>query len=234
MDDMLDFERFEAVSFDCYGTLIDWEAGIVAAIRPVLEARGLDLSDAQILALFADIEPAAQRVEYVEYRQVLKDVMREMARRTGFSPDDADVDCLVDSLPDWPPFPDTADALRAIKSRYSIAIISNIDDDLFGLTAPRLDVEFDQVVTSQQAQSYKPSLHNFVLALDRIAVSPDRLLHVAESLFHDVAPARSMGLSVVWVNRHGGRDNGASRHAQATPDLEVPDLATLVSLMGLG
>jgi 2-haloacid dehalogenase len=231
---MLDFDGIDAVSFDCYGTLIDWESGIVAAIRPILEARGLDLSDTQILALFADIEPMAQRGQYVEYRQVLRDVMRELARRTGFSPDDADLDCLVDSLPDWPPFPDTVGALRAIKSRYNIAIISNIDDDLFALTARRLDVEFDQVITSQQARSYKPSLHNFVLALDRIAVSPDRLLHVAQSAFHDVAPAKSIGLSVVWVNRHGGRDVGATRPVQATPDLEVPDLATLASLMGLG
>jgi 2-haloacid dehalogenase len=231
---MLDFERFEAVSFDCYGTLIDWESGIVGAVRPVLETRGLDLSDTQILALFADIEPMAQRVQFVEYRQVLRDVMVELSRRTGFSPDDADLDCLVDSLPDWPPFPDTVDALRAMKSRYKVAIISNIDDDLFALTARRLEVEFDQVITSQQARSYKPSLHNFVLALDRIAVSPDRLLHVAESTFHDVAPAKSMGLSVVWVNRHGGREIGATRPAQATPDLEVPDLAALASLMGLG
>ena len=231
---MLDFEGIEAVSFDCYGTLIDWESGIVEAIRPVLEARGLDLSDSRILALFADIEPAAQRTEYVEYRHVLREVMGELARRTGFSPDDADLDCLVESLPNWPIFSDTVGALRALKSRYKIAIISNIDDDLFALTARRLDVEFDHVITSQQAQSYKPSLHNFVLALDRIGVSPDRLLHVAQSAFHDVAPAKSMGLSVVWVNRHAGREGGATRPVQATPDLEVPDLATLTSLMGLG
>jgi 2-haloacid dehalogenase len=230
---MLDFETIEAVSFDCYGTLIDWEAGIAGAIRPVLEARGLDMSDSQILALFADIEPMAQRAEYVEYRQVLKDVMRELARRTGFSPDDADLDCLAESLPDWPPFPDTIGALQAMKSKYKIAIISNVDDDLFALTSERLDVEFDHVITSQQAQSYKPSLHNFVLALDRIGVPPDRLLHVAESTFHDVAPAKSIGLSVVWVNRHGGRVTGATRPATAKPDLEVPDLATLASLMGL-
>lgn len=222
------------MSFDCYGTLIDWESGIVGAIRPVLEARGLDLGDAQIQALFAEVEPIAQRVQYVEYREVLRDVMRELARRTGFSPDDADLDCLADSLPDWRPFPDTVDALRAIKTRYSIAIISNIDDDLFALTARRLDVEFDHVITSQQARSYKPSLHNFVLALDHIAVSPDRLLHVAESPFHDVAPAKSMGLSVVWVRRHGSREVVATRPAQVAPDLEVPDLATLASLMGLG
>ena len=231
---MLDFQRFEAVSFDCYGTLIDWESGIVRAIRPVLEARGLDLSDSQILALYADIEPAAQHAEYVEYQHVLRNVIRELARRSGFTPDDADVDCLVDSLPNWTPFHETVGALRAVQSRYKIAIISNIDDDLFALTARRLDVVFDHVITAQQARSYKPSLHNFVLALDRIGVSPDRLLHVAESLFHDVAPAKSIGLSVVWVNRHGGRESGATRPVEVAPDLEVPDLATLVDLMGLG
>ena len=232
---MLNFDQYEALSFDCYGTLIDWETGITDAVRSVLEAHGLDLTNAQILSLYSEIEPQAQRGEYAEYRVILRNVMQGIADRLGFTPVETDLDCLSDSLGDWPVFPDTVDALRAMKSRYKLAILSNIDDDLFAQTAPKLGVEFDQVITSQQAGSYKPSIHNFVLAIDRIGVGPDKLLHVAESMFHDVVPAKSIGLSAVWVNRHSGdAAAGATRPTHGEPDLEVPDLATLVSLMGLG
>ena len=231
---MLNFDQYEALSFDCYGTLIDWETGITNAVRSALEAHGLDLTNAQILALYSEIEPQAQRGEYTEYRVVLQNVMQGIADRLGFTPVETDLNCLSDTLGDWPVFPDTVDALKAMKSRYKLAILSNIDDDLFAQTAPKLCVEFDQIITAQQAGTYKPSIHNFILAIDRIGVGPDRLLHVAESMFHDIVPAKSIGLSAVWVNRHSGDDTaGATRPVQGKPDLEVPDLATLVSLMGL-
>lgn len=232
---MLDFDRYEAVSFDCYGTLIDWETGITDAMRPVLEAHGLDLTNAQILSLYSDIEPRVQQGEYAEYRTVLHNVVQGIAERLGIGVAESDLDCLSDTLGDWPVFPDTVDALKAMKSKYKLAILSNIDDDLFAMTAPILGVQFDHVITAQQAQSYKPSIHNFILAIDRIGVGADRLLHVAESMFHDVAPAKSIGLDTVWVNRHAGDGSvGATRPVQGQPDLEVPDLAALVSLMGLG
>ena len=232
---MLNFDHYEALSFDCYGTLIDWETGITDAVRSVAEAHGLDMTNAQILSLYSEIEPQAQQGEYAEYRVVLRNVMQGIADRLGFTPVDPDLDCLSATLGDWPVFPDTVNALRALKSRYKLAILSNTDDGLFAQTAPNLGVEFDKIITSQQAGTYKPSIHNFILAIDHIGVGADRLLHVAESMFHDIVPAKSIGLSAVWVNRHSGDDStGATRPVQGEPDLEVPDLATLVSLMGLG
>jgi 2-haloacid dehalogenase len=123
--------------------------------------------------------------------------------------------------------------LSALKSRYRLVILSNIDDDLFGLTAPRLGVEFNDVVTAEQARSYKPSLRNFELMIERLGIDRDRLLHVAGSMFHDVAPAKEFGLSSVWVNRHGDSGSEATWPTEGDPDLQAPDLATLVSLMGL-
>ena len=230
---MLDFDRFEAVSFDCYGTLIDWETGIVDAVKPVLTANGLTPNDAEVLKLYSEAEPAAQHGEYAEYREVLRRVMRGIAASVGFAPAQSDLDCLATSLGAWPAFPDTVDALNALKTRYGLAIVSNIDDDLFEMTAQRLGIDFDEVVTAQQAQSYKPSHRNFELLIERLGIDRSRLLHVAESMFHDVVPANEFGLNVVWVNRHGNSGGGATRPADGKPDLVVPDLATLASLMGL-
>lgn len=235
---MIEPERYEVLSFDCYGTLVDWESGIVAGLRPVLENHGVGVTDEEILALHARIEhrlqAASRKGSYVRYRDVLRGEVLEAGRRWGFEPEPSEVDALADSLGDWLPFPDTVGALRVLKRRYRLAIISNVDDDLFALTARRLEVEFDHVITAEQAQTYKPSLNNFEVALERIGVAPGRLLHCAESLFHDIVPARKLGLSTVWVNRRKHKEGfGATPPAEATPDLEVPDLETLVSALGI-
>jgi 2-haloacid dehalogenase len=144
------------------------------------------------------------------------------------------VEALPDSVRYWLPFPDTVNALRALKGRYRLAIISNIDDGLFALMARYLEVEFDYIVTAEQAGTYKPSPNNFELALDRIGVAPGKLLHVAESLFHDHVPAKRMGLDSVWVHRRAAKgDFGATPPAEAESDLEVPDLESLVHALGL-
>ena len=131
----------------------------------------------------------------------------------------------------WKPFPDTVAALKKLKSRYKLAIISNTDDDLFADTARLLEVSFDWVITAQQAGSYKPSHHNFKLALERIALPPEQVLHVAQSIYHDIVPARELGLATVWVNRRAGKHGeGATKAAQGQPDLEVPDLKTLAEM----
>ncbi|HJO83304.1 MAG: haloacid dehalogenase type II [SAR202 cluster bacterium] len=229
---MLDFDRYEAVTFDCYGTLIDWETGIVGAVKPVLANHGFARNDAEVLRLYSEAEPAAQQGEYAEYREILRRVMRGIADSVGFTATETDLSRLADSLGDWPVFDDTVGALTALKTRYKLAVVSNIDDDLFELTAQRLGVEFDEVVTAQQARGYKPSTRNFKLLLERLGVDRSKILHVAESLYHDVVPANELGLSVVWVNRHGESGGGATRPADGKPDLEVSDLAALVSQMG--
>ncbi len=235
---MIDADSYEVISFDCYGTLIDWESGIISGLRPVLASHGVDASDEDILALHAETEHALQSSSvpgsYVKYRHVLGEEVREAGRRWGFEPDPSEVGALADSLRHWEPFPDTVEALRRLKGRYRLAIISNVDDGLFALTACRLEVEFDWIVTAEQAGTYKPSTNNFEVAMNRMGVAPERLLHAAESLFHDVVPARELGLSTVWVHRRAGKQGfGATPPADAEPDFVVPDLETLASELGV-
>ena len=163
---MLDFSQFECLTFDCYGTLIDWESGILGAIRPILETHHRKLSDDGILELYAALESEEESGEYKKYRQVLQRVMWKMAARIVFPLTEAEFNALPDSMPQWPAFPDTVEALRRLKSKYKLAIISNTDDDLFAQTAKTLQVPFDFVITAEQARSYKPSLNNFHVALE--------------------------------------------------------------------
>jgi 2-haloacid dehalogenase len=227
----MDFSRFSTISFDCYGTLIEWEAGILPAVRTLLSRHNSPQPDAKILELYGEFEAEAESGPYQIYRKVLQSVVERFGQRLGFQPAASDLRILHESVPSWPPFPDTVSALRALKNRYRLAIISNIDDDLFAATKKLLGVEFDAVITAQQAQSYKPSISNFRRALERLGVKPDRLLHVGQSIYHDVLPAQSLGIATVWVNRRSARPGvGAVRPAIGKPDLEVPDLQTLAAL----
>jgi 2-haloacid dehalogenase len=235
---LIDAGRYEVISFDCYGTLVDWESGIISGLRPVLAKHGVDATDDEILTLHAETEHALQSAstpgDYVKYREVLGEEVREAGRRWGFEPDPEEVGALADSLRHWRPFPDTVEALRALKSRYKLAIISNVDDGLFALTACHLQVEFDWIITAEQAGTYKPSTNNFEVAIARMGIPRERLLHAAESLFHDVVPARELGLSTVWVHRRAGKEgSGATPPADAEPDFVVPDLETLASELGV-
>ncbi len=225
---MLDFAGFQLLTFDCYGTLIDWEQGILGALRPLLAAKGKLLRDEEILETYAQLEAQAERGEYRPYREILQSVVLGLGLRWGFKVSPAEAESLPNSLAEWPPFPDTVGALRRLKSRYQLAILSNTDDDLFALTAKRLEVPFDHVITAQQARSYKPSPNNFQTMLARVNLPREKILHVAQSLFHDVAPARSLGLTTVWVNRRALKPGpGATPPADARPDFEVPDLGSL-------
>ena len=229
--DALDFAAFEVVTFDCYGTLIDWETGIRRSMGRILLAHERETPDEEILQRFAQLESDIQAGPYKPYREVLSDVVDGFGRAMGFQPSSEERSALADSIASWIPFVDTVPALRALGSRYRLAVISNIDDDLFLGSARQLGIDFDQVVTAQQLGSYKPALRNFQIAFDRLGVPPDRILHVAQSLFHDVAPANELGLSSVWVNRRSGRTGpGATAPSDAQPDLEVPNLAALADL----
>ena len=226
---MLDFGRFEWVSFDCYGTLVDWETGISNAVGEVLESHGVTMSRREILGLFADVEPRVQGSrDFLKYRDVLRRVMELMGSELGMELSESELGCLADSLPDWPVFPDTVGALRALKERYRLAIISNVDDDLFAGTAEALEVEFDAVVTAEQVGSYKPDLRNFEVARERMGVEKEHWLHVAESLYHDIGPANRLGIASVWVNR--ADRGGGTRWSEAVPDVEVADLGALARM----
>ena len=227
----LDDGCVEALTFDCYGTLIDWEAGIVAAVRPLLQVHDVSKPDEQeLLEQFARLEPAAQSGVFRPYRAVLEEVAQGFGAAYGFQPTVAENARFATSVTAWPVFPDSPAALRVLGSRYRLAIVSNVDDDLFAGSAARLGAAFDVVVTAQQVGSYKPAHAHFHEVLRRLDLPRERVIHVAQSLFHDVAPARELGIATVWVNRRAGRrGGGATAPSAARPDLEVPDLRTLAS-----
>jgi 2-haloacid dehalogenase len=220
---MIDFGAFEALTFDCYGTLIDWETGIAAGLRPFADA-----SDEALLESFARHEAALEAGSYRTYHEVLAEALRGVGRDFGFEPTDEQAAAFAGSVGDWPAFEDSAEALQALQRRYRLGVITNCDDDLFALSNRRLGVEFDWVITAQQARGYKPRPENFLFAFERIDVPRERILHVAQSLFHDHVPAKALGMTTVWIDRRRGRVGfGATLPAEAQPDLTLPDLRSL-------
>ena len=229
-------DRFEAITFDCYGTLIDWRPGILKAVRRVFISHGVPgsrISDQEILERYNQLESEAEHPPYRRYREVLAAVMQGLGRAFGFSPTTDELDALPDSLPGWKPYADTVNALRALKTRYRLGIISNIDESLFAHTAKLLEVPFDWVVTAESVGSYKPSQRNFEVALKRMGLGREKVLHAAQSRRHDIAAVKPMGWATVWVNRYGLEPDPAGS-GSAQPDLEVPDLRTLVELLNAG
>ena len=221
----LDAASFDALTFDCYGTLVDWARGIPAALRPLLQAHDVEIDDDRLFALYAEFEADAEKGDFVPYREVLRRVVRRFGTRFDFTPTNAETERFAESVGRWPLFDDTNEALRRLDERFRLAVISNVDDDLFRDTARQLEVEFEEIVTAEQVGAYKPRLEPFETAFTRLGVAPPRLLHVAQSVYHDVNPAGRLGLSRVWVRRYADRFGGDAPNAE--PDLTVPDLATL-------
>lgn len=177
---------------------------------------------------YGDFEQRAEQGRYQSYHQVLSSVIRQFGAELGFTPTREEEFLLPDSVSKWMPWPDTVSALRKLKNRFRLAIISNVDDDLFAATRAKLGVEFDEAVTAQQANAYKPSLRIFELALQRLNVPAHRILHIGQSIYHDVIPAQSLGFATVWVNRPSARPGiGAVKLASAEPDLKVSSLEQL-------
>ena len=223
----MDFARFDVLTFDVYGTLIDWEAGIAAALRRA----GASGTDDELLEAFARHEAELEAGPYRTYREVLAGAARGVAADLALEPSDGQVAAFAGSVGDWPAFPDSAEALAALKRRFRLGVITNCDDDLFALSNRRLGVDFDWIVTAQQARGYKPRRENFTFALERIGVPRERILHVAQSLFHDHVPAKALGMATVWIDRREGREGfGATPAAEAAPDLTLPDLRSFAAL----
>jgi 2-haloalkanoic acid dehalogenase type II len=196
--------RYDVLTFDCYGTLVDWERGIAEALERAAGADGVTLDRAAVLRAYHEIEPRIQAERYRRYREVLALTARAVAERLGWPLAPGREAFLPESLPTWPPFPDTNGALRRLRDAgHRLAILSNVDDDLLAGTRRRLDVAFDFVVTAQQVGSYKPAPGHFAAARERIGAA--RWLHVAQSYFHDVQPARALGIASAWINRKGER-----------------------------
>jgi 2-haloacid dehalogenase len=219
------------LTFDCFGTLIDWESGILAALRPALASQGITAGDDELLELYGRHEAALEAGGYLSYRDVLAGSFRGLCSDLGFVPADGDAEGFAEAIGDWPAFPDTAAALRRLHERFRLGVITNCDRDLFTLVNRRLGVTFDWVVTAEDAQAYKPSRVPFELAFATIPVPRGQILHVAQSLFHDHVVAKELGLTTVWVDRRSTRPgSGATPEASAAPDLTVPDMNALADL----
>ena len=226
----MSYAGFEALTFDCYGTLIDWETGLTDAFRPVLRAHGIEAAGEDVLARYARHEAEAEAGPYLRYRDVLARGLRGVAAELGFEPTAAEVDAFSGSVPDWPAFPDSAAALARLAQSFRLGVITNCDDDLFAASNRRLGVTFDWIVTAEQVGSYKPDERNFHVAFERLGLPRDRILHVAQSLYHDHVTAKRLGLTTVWIDRRGSREgSGASPVADAEPDATFPDMASFAA-----
>jgi putative hydrolase of the HAD superfamily len=200
---------FDALSFDCYGTLIDWEAGLAAVLGPWAQSRGVGMTDEALLAAYSAHEARAETEHPAEpYPGILTRSLRGLGAELGAEVSEEDADRLGQSVPDWPAFPDSPAALAELAERYRLIILSNVDRASFAASNERLGVTFSSVITAQDVGSYKPSPRNFQALLaeaDRLGIPRGRLLHVAQSLFHDHVPAQQAGLPTVWINRRHDR-----------------------------
>jgi 2-haloalkanoic acid dehalogenase type II len=223
---------FDALSFDCYGTLIDWEAGLAAVLRGWAGRHGVGLDDEALLAAYATHEAAAETEHPGDpYPVILARSMRSLGAQLGVPVSDAEADGLGASVPDWPAFPDSPAALRTLAGRYRLIILSNVDRASFAGSNRRLGVTFTSILTAQDIGSYKPSSRNFEALLaerDRLGIAEGRLLHVAQSLFHDHVPAQAAGLPTAWINRRHARVGWGATPAPPAPvipDWEFPSMA---------
>jgi 2-haloacid dehalogenase len=223
----VDPAAFDVLTFDCYGTLIDWETGIVAALR---RAASWPCTDEELLERFGTHEAEAEAGPYRPYREVLAAAARGIARDLDVELSDAAA-AFGSSVGDWPPFADSPEALRRLAARYRLGVVTNCDQDLFAASNRRLGVRFDWVITAERVRSYKPNPRHFEVALQEIGLPKERVLHVAQSLFHDHVPAKRLGLSTVWIDRRAGRTgSGATPPAEAEPDAVFPSLAAFADV----
>ena len=216
--------EYDVVTFDCYGTLIDWEAGITEWFARVAADQGKEVSPEEVLALHASIEPRIEAEPYQSYRRVLTRTALEAGERLGLTMTEERAATLADSLPSWPPFSDTVPALARLKEAgHTLAILSNVDEDLLAGTLRALVIPFDWTITAERVRSYKPAPGHFLAA--RARVGRARWLHAARSFFHDIAPASALGIPTAWINRR------QERPPVAVPGFEVATLAELARLV---
>jgi 2-haloacid dehalogenase len=232
----LDYGAFDALTFDCYGTLIDWETGILAGLRAALAPHDLDASDDELLESYANAEATFEAGSYLPYRVVLARSARAIATSLGATLTDDEAAAFGGSVVDWPAFDDSTRSLRILRRRFRLGVLTNCDDDLFAASNRRLGVDFDWIVTAQQVGSYKPNPRNFEVLRERLhasGIAAARILHVAQSLYHDHEPARRMGFSTVWIDRRHDRPGaGATPPANVHPSATFPSMAAFAEAAG--
>lgn len=234
----MDPRGVEVLSFDCYGTLIDWELGLSDVLEPLISAHRPDVDREQLLARYAAAEAAVEHDTPGRYPEVLAMAATQMAAGLGVTLGEAERQQVAESVPHWPAFPDSADALARLKQRYRLIILSNVDNGSFRASNARLGVTFDEVITAEDLGFYKPDPRAFTALLDavaRLGVTSGRHVHVAQSLYHDHVPAQAAGLPTVWINRRQGKPGwGATPPppATVTPTWEYPSLAAFADAWG--
>jgi 2-haloalkanoic acid dehalogenase type II len=238
---MLRVTDFSTLTFDCYGTLIDWERGILAELKPWAAKHGIAADDNALLEKFGEIESRCEAATpRKRYAELLGDVLENLAAHWSVELGAGEAAHFGGSVGRWPAFADSPTSLQYLKHHYKLVIISNVDRASFAKSQERLGVAFDRVITAEDVGSYKPSLRNFEYALadikTHLGVDKSQVLHTAQSLFHDIVPARSIGLKTAWINRRKGQGGwGATPPvggdaAAARPDVEVASLADFVAL----
>jgi len=233
---MIRLSDFDALTFDCYGTLIDWESGILAVLKPWTTRHGVRADDETLLMAFGKAETRRESAHpKALYPEILALVLHDLGAEFGAPVGEAEATAFGASVKDWPAFADSATALAYLKEHYKLIVVSNVDRASFAQSNKKLGVTFDAIVTAQDTGAYKPALHHFHLAFERLSemgVRKGKLLHVAQSLFHDHVPAKQLGLTTAWINRRAGRggDGATPAAAPVKPDLEVPSMAAFVEL----
>ena len=227
---------FEVLSFDCYGTLIDWETGLLAALRPLLERTEMPFGDDAALAAFGRLEGAQQRATPTKpYRVILAIVYKRLAEAWERPADWEECQTFGDSVARWPAFADSAEALAYLKQHYKLVVLSNVDNVSFAASNAKLGIVFDAVYTAQETGAYKPDRAGFDYMLARLGergIARDKLLHTAQSLFHDHVTAGELGLARCFIDRRAGRpSSGATRLPDdvPTPDFRFESMAALVA-----
>jgi 2-haloacid dehalogenase len=232
----LHWNEFELLAFDCYGTLVDWETGISDVLKPWASANAVGASSEELLTAFGAAESVVQRESpQALYRDVLREAMGRIAASFGKTARTEERESLASSVGDWPVFADTVEGLQALKTWHKLMVVSNVDNESFARTAPKLGVALDGVVSAEEVGAYKPDKRMFDRALAVAhgwGIPPQRILHVAQSLYHDIEPAKRLGLRTVWVDRRAGKAGGATPKADGDvePDLRVAALDELVAL----
>ncbi|MBS0192469.1 MAG: HAD-IA family hydrolase [Phycisphaerales bacterium] len=226
-----DLSDIRAVSFDCYGTLIDWQRGLSEALEPLRPGLPSLPRGEVLFGEFARLERLAEQPPYCSYKDVLRQVFSGLSGVAG--PCEM-IDTLWRSLADWPAFDDVPDSLQRLRSRFGrLAVVSNIDDDLFEASHARLGLRLDALVTAQQVRSYKPGAAHFETLLARLKLEPAQVLHVAESRFHDVEPAKRLGFRTAWIRRQSGASaSGSPTDDRMQADMEAISLRALCDAIG--
>jgi 2-haloalkanoic acid dehalogenase type II len=238
---MLNLSPFKVLTFDCYGTLIDWEQGILGELRPWTARHGLAIDDNTLLETFGKTEAECEaEAPQSLYSEILSEVLRRLARRWHVEPGANEASDFGQSVRRWPAFPDSPDALRQLQEHYKLVILSNVDHASYAFSEAKLGVKFDLVCTAQDIGSYKPDPRNFTFAIGKVkeafGVDASGILHVAQSLFHDIVPAKAVGLRTAWVNRRkqaggwGATPPPPTLGEAARPDLEVDSMRELATL----